>query len=689
MDVVETYKFTKKHSLIFHNSYLKLSIERYEIKDNKKNIVVYFSLYKYKYDKWILIEFFELRYIQDNESEYTKTKYCNIRIKEFYFESNNQRKWVIIVDIICNLYHKEKRRLENTTNIDSRFNPNESKLEKINILLIKPYNTRQEELINKYLLDSIQKKDLFNESILNSGDEKRNPFLVFSQLTNYYKSELSLDQIDGKGRYSWDLPMESPIFKFLRYLQGSYYLFLYPFRIQNRPNASANTTITKFIISRLNIDIDNIYVDQYGTRNQYALYIGVLFLKNLMECIIEYTPSDISYLQIIFNNSIEDCIKLINETLSLFRIMFKEMNPGLIETDLLFTSKKDLEYLDMIIKKYSFNNKFDEIQLIIMNTWCVIFSHVNKEYPEYSFKDTLDFDKMSFNTTRINNRYFYNYYLSNFNDDYLPTIIYKNYFDTLRINGLLIKEVNELYKVSNLRDMVSIQNIVNILRLKNFNRCIVLYNDITIQHFESLLSSSSSSFVVSQNSPNIIKLYDTQKTKNENIFVSLGEYLNLYLLFEHIDYFLYRTEFNEFEENDITENIENPEIPKLQYFSPLIFYYGQNKVVKEEETDYNYIGLYILLLFLTNSPSYTHILDNDNVRYIKSNSPVVQKFMEIIINRLKIDSKMFSNINMTREIGYHFRLIIVFKNGTEESSKTIIDFVTKLINQKDNVKQIK
>ena len=510
---IETYNFSKKQSLIFHNSYLRLTVERYEIKF--KIVTAYLSLYKYKHNQWVLMEFFELIFMQESsdEPDFKKTKYCKIRIRNFYFTT--KKNWIMIIDIMCMLYSKETQRRSSIA-LDTRFNTVSSKLDKIHIMFVNQSDPIQQQLINTYLLGALEKKNMFNENIRNG---KRNPFLIFSQFNKSHGNVLS--QIDGKGRYSWDLPMTSPIFKILRYLEGSYYLFLYPFYIDG--SQTPNTYITKFVVNKLGINLEKMTVGQYGSRNSYALLVGVIFLKHLMEFIIEYTISDISYLQIIFN-SVEDSVKLVNDTLSLFRDIYTQMNPDILEPGLLFTTTESLIYLEEIINNYNFDDKFDEIQVIIMNTWCRIFTQVNHELYKstYEFKDKLVLTP--FDTGVLDNRYFYNHYLQNFKDDYIPTVIFKSFFDTLRKTGFMIKDsIDEMDRISEIRDMVSIQNIVNISRIKNFNRCIVFYNDITPSNFRSLLDSDKIFDTWSLPSLSDQPILTTNTIINKNKFNSLNE----------------------------------------------------------------------------------------------------------------------------------------------------------------------
>lgn len=689
-DPIETYKFNKDHSLIFHNSYLRLTIERYEIKDN--NINTYLSLYKYKHSKWVLIEFFELIYIHDTpNSDFIQTKYCKIRIKEFYFET--KRKWVLLVDIMCHLYSKETKRL--TSSLGSRFNSVESDLNTLHVLLIKPTSELQKKLITKYLLDALESKDLFNEKLVNI-DEQRNPFLIFSQFNSNTK-ELKLNQIDGRGRYSWNLPLTSPIFKFLRYLEGSYYHFLYP--LNPYGFTTPNKEVSENIDEHMEISI-NPTNGRYGKRNHKALFFGVLFLKNLIECIMLYGPSDITYLQILFNDSVEDCIKLINDTISLFKSMYIDISELLkewygetnVDTEVSFTTNDDLKHVDTIMKNYNFDDKFDEIQVIIMNTWCRIFTNVNKDY----YKNTYDFNTeltYPFETSSIDNQYFYKYYMETFKSDYLPTLVFKCFFDTLKINGLLIKDTpDEMDRITKLRNRISRKNIINICSLKNFNRCLVLYDDMGDIDMKKSLSSIQTIkvSVVDDIYREMPELSDQYKIKN--FFSTLREYIELYLLFENIDQFLYDTEFQDLKNGEIdedTESIENPEVMKLQYRSPLIEYYKNQLPSIREDTqqEYYYFGIYILLLFFTNTPSYTHILDENVNKYKKSNSPVIEeflKFVKSIYPESKLDTRIFTNIEMTRKVGYNFGLYIITNEG-EINGTTIIGFVRQIIINLNNI----
>lgn len=494
-----------------------------------------------------------------------------------------------------------------------------------------------------------------------------------------------MDDVDGKDDKSWNLQMEPSLFSFLRFLEGSYHLFLYPVDVDGMPDRNIHYLEIKRVFNIEDKDLKH----RFGKINKYAVYLGVLFIAKLMACILIYGPSDISYIQLMFNN-VQSSINLIKDITLFFKTIYiEEYNDNIeVNIDSLFTSYKDFIHLTRILNNYDFYKKYKEIQDIVMTTWCIVFSSTEKEYQKREFFTKPDDTKINYKTTTLDNNYYCNYYKSIFSEDYIGTIIFKSLFRSLKNKGFFIPNENiidEMIEISINRNTISYMNVFNILKLKNINRSIVIYNDITFDNFKSFFDNDKKfkPYYHDNNKGDTFKLYDIFKIDKlkRSTLIKLDSYFNLYLLFEYIDYFLYITEFNEFTNQEVTD--KSNFTTKLQYFTPLLEYYTlRYKQLKKYKLDpieykefYN-IGVYLCLLLNTCSPTYKHILNNNELGYIASESAFIEPFFEV----LGMDINIFSNIGMTRKVGYHFELAIKYEqNGIEELFDNATEFVEKIM----------
>ena len=142
---------------------------------------------------------------------------------------------------------------------------------------------------------------------------------------------------------------------------------------------------------------------------------------------------------------------------------------------------------------------------------------------------------------------------------------------------------------------------------------------------------------------------------------------------EKIDFFLFKSEFEDKEEDDNQEEGElEEEIDKLQLNIKLIDYYEQ--YLTNNDKSILYIGLYIYFILKTNSPTFNMKFINNIERYRYSRSMKTDKFKSLIFDLLELSYDRFDKINFKREPGNHFKLIINGLNqyNIESFIKTIL-----------------
>lgn len=696
MSLIESYIFDSNHPLIINNGKTKLNIKIIDFKQNKINIYISFS------DQNNESKTFLVKYFFNNESKFHFiNKFNKIRITNFYLYNHQ---FIFDVDISMKLYNNNTLLL-----LDKRFNlgSDMEPISKISILLININNNMEfENYIKTNLLTTLSEKNFFTETVEDESDitsTDRNPFLIFTQKPNYEKNMI-IKNIDGKGSYSWDIPMELPLFNCLKYLQLSFLFFLYP-TIKNDNDATYNfTRQTQEIILENIEDLEYLISDlkdHFDHDNKIGLFYSVLFLKKLMENILIYSESDISYLKIIINDEL-NCIKLIQQVIQIWKEFFFSSNLEYeknVNYDQVFSEgKKHLYILEDVYKNCKFSDFYDKIQVFIMETWYLMIANTDKNFNNDDYnKDNLFKGNEAFSEEKtLNTYYFLKFYEKFYKINTISTRIFNSYMNSLeKVGAVNIKHdkkylLSELNIITKIRNNVCRNNILNLLRLKNFNRCIVFYSDYMKNDFRNKLKETIELDIESNIDFFEFAKYNKFVTTDYRLIKKYTEFdlhFYYYLLCEYIDQYLFQTEFDELDYNYETEIKETAnEIKKLQAYTPLISLYFEKKNSLKGEKDQKilkYIAIYIYLLMSSNKPSYNHILNNNeyNYNYSKSN------LFNIFENDIKpLD---FSSININRRIGSHFKLEIKLKDKKNPIEFLVIDlFVEYIVENIDNIQSI-
>jgi len=407
------------------------------------------------------------------------------------------------------------------------------------------------------------KKGLFYES----EHEIRNPFLIFTQ-NNDHKS-ITLTDITGRESISWDLPIEHPLLKIFGLLELGYYAFLYP-NLQ---------------------DSIGIFLDL--VKGDTALIIGIQYLYQFYKLVLLNGMSDILYLKPFFG-TLKSCLSLIQNIKDLFILIFN-INKDIILNDInkyietfgklkdvklneynkyyqeqeenLFTDENDIQILDIVIKTDLLTNSRirDKIKILIMNSWILLLSKTKTE--EYPSSDVINMD-------------YFNQFIQ---ENSLNTFIFNKYKEFLTKNGLLFKLddiINEFNDIKKVSQEVSHKQIINTCKIRNIDRCIILYDSPEKDHFIHLFND--------QNLFRDIPVF-------VDLFGELNDLFSLYLYIEKIDYFLFKTEFDDDkEEKRDLQEIESNE--KLQAHINLIGYYTDYLSKNKNNKPILNIGLYLYFI---------------------------------------------------------------------------------------------
>ena len=652
-----------------------------------------------------------------------KTKYCKLC-------NNNvlDNKGIIYNDktIYCSSNHMKS--YENLFN--TRFNPESStdSFDKLNILIIDShYKKEGEDQFLQYILND-KDTNFFRSNLFKDSEfDKRNPFLCF---TNKDK-KVSLNLIDGKSTLSWNLPYETPLFRYLGYLEFSFFCFIFPVNfIENNEQIDQrfklNWIIQQSIIEYQNdIDYSKI-IERYGLINPYSLIIGLYFLYNLQRLILINGTSDIKYLKTIFGDE-NTCISIIQKIRDLFIFIFymnknlilKELDiylnslgelkefknykryyndESIINNETLFINEDDLIPLDILLSFSLLSDQkiYDKIKSLIFELWIIILAQVKPDFYKHDLILDPTIPDIPFipKNHYIDNNYFYKsfYYFKNNN---LSDFLFNNYKLSLIKHGILfdkqdiIKEVSMINKFNNL---LSYQNIINICKIKNINRCIIFCNNIKeISNFEDLFKKNNNLYPLNQKLiflpwnhmlKSVTSVNESIPIKYINFLKKLEELFYKYLILEVVDDFLMISEFKE-EEKEEEEEKGGKEIQKLQSYINLIEYYKQFILDNKDDNDmiiYNdilKIGLYIYFLLKTISPTFNIKLSSFN-KYKHSYSNQFINFKNFIFSLFDYKEDRFDFLIISRNPGNHFERQIIHNTMTT-TQRYIDSFINSII----------
>lgn len=516
--------------------------------------------------------------------------------------------------------------------IGTRFDSKTSIFNKLNVLILPSFLTKPLQRI-------LGEVNFFQRDLFYTSDyETRNPFLVFTQ--NDHKSTIKLNQITGRDSISWDLPIEHPLLKIMGLLELAYYSFLYP------PS-------TEDIVKRFLTDT----VDRYG--QNMGVIIGMEYLYHLYIIILWNGFSDIIYLKPLFG-TLKSCLLIVQYIKELFELIF-EINKDRILVKLeesfgTFSEYNEKLYatdtvvLDILMKSALFTDIriVTQVKLLIMNLW-ILIQGVNKEEEVEAPSSGL-----------INIAYFNQFVTRNS----LGNLISNDYKNSLQKNGLLFKSEdisNNISHIIKFSNEVYYKQIMNTSRIRNIDRCIILYDSQEKDHFINLFRDTSN-------------LYE-DIYKPVNLLGEIDDLFSLYLYIEKIDYFLFKTEFDNEEKEEEPKVASSESIDKLQMSINLLGYYNDHL-----SKDLN-LGLYIWFILKTNSPEFNTNLVNNTEYYRYSTSPKTDKFKQLLFDQIGIPYNKFDHISLKREPGNHFKLVI---NGKHQFY-SIDTFIIHLLKSNDTV----
>lgn len=468
--------------------------------------------------------------------------------------------------------------------------------ENIDILLIGLDHGDKERLLNNNLVKSLNKySEYFNKEpilVKQPSNEynitRRKPFLIFWESTYLENENILVKDINGFDSKSWNLPCEDEIISSFQFLETAYFLFLFPVDYNNENQilkyleGQDNTkaiNIQKNLIAKHGIK--TIDIKQYGLKNPAALRVGFVFLKRLINAIIQTGELNLKYMETIIPNT-KQCEKIINDVKEIiFKIISLEVKKKQAEDilndkiknfggdytfvynmivpqtiDDVFKNNNHLFLMNIISENGELYNYYEIIKTFIIKIWTIISSNVNPDLIEYN-KLHFFVDDNNKNIEIINNQYFRSILEQLKTDETIsiPTLIYTKLI-RLCNDGFLLsyknyKDVKNDSPFLQLRNIIFFQNMTNICLSTNIKRCIVFSGDAHIKGINEIIKNQ---YILDYS----IDIYNIRTVKDNELFsdivqnlfsedtkLFLKEIRNkilLYLFYEKIDKWLWKTE---------------------------------------------------------------------------------------------------------------------------------------------------
>lgn len=597
----------------------------------------------------------------------------------------------------------------------------DSNIKKLDIFLIGEDHGFKEDLLHNNLKDCLNNFSNEFNSIEFEGNIKRKPFLIFWEDLSKNNKEISINisEINGRTTKSWFLPAETDLISCFSFMDSAFISFI--FRVnydQNEIPSNYDFHIENLSIASMH-GIDKINFKLYGYLSPLSYNLSWSYTDLLLSSLLQNNLST-EFLKIIIPD--DKVIKeMINDLRELYIILVKQNRDFLIkkveqkvrlllknnnmnqdeiyqeffqnifpkDDTILFTKEKHLELLKIIQNNLTFTN--DEIrtkiEIFVVKYFLKISSYVNPDKVTFPYDLDLSYniDINRIFQSEINLNYFSKLiYDIKFNIPIdIPTLLFLTYYNNLR--NLNFTKRSLFVK---LRNAIVAQTMIDICNISKIERCIIIHggdhtNDlIKIFKKNSLTQKIDYSFyqyettkmnnIIFFNSIDTIDYYDEMVTKIKKYI----QRLYLYFMLESIDIWLYETEYNK-SLAIIYPNIHS--FKKLQYYSKLLNFFNkkftdQSLFIKEYDLKIqNLFEMYIYLTISTNYPDYLKNFD----KYLISSDNQSYKIKE------------FQNLNITRNNGDPFNLIILFKDNTENSYTNIYDFMYVILNDTMNIISIK
>lgn len=542
-------------------------------------------------------------------------------------------------------------------------------------------------------------------------------FLVlWENYANKLVPVLNINELNGKNSNSFKVPAESQLIAGFSFFESSVILFLFPIKYNERTNSpiyenDINIEITSKILNIVNsyhgetVEMNKERLKKYGYNFPHGIFFSWTFIATLLTAIID-NNWDLNFLKVLFkddnkilyfkDNLIQFLFKLIknnsNEFINVINEVVKQLilinnledNENtknnllellLLDEEYLFKTPYHILLVKQILIYFNFSNVALDLRNFIIETFGLILSNINNindlnfsKQPEDLTINYYDLNDYNIDNNQISGEYF-SKIIQNLNKKLkidLPTSIFLKYFYNISQNGIYIlpEQLGNMFSYfEELRNLITIEHTIELYKKTKIENFIIFYGNGHIDHLiESTLHYKKHEIINSKNE--IYTSYNNNKlnflTEIEKEFVTaqfisfledIKKLLIYYLELEFIDYWFYDINNNKQSSNLIFES------KKLQYYSELHQKFNEVNDLefsKEKEIEIiNNIGIFLSLIYLTNTPTNFDKLIGNDLTYLRlTNESQFYPFIQKYIGK---DNLQYLKIVYNRKIGVFFK----------------------------------
>lgn len=476
-----------------------------------------------------------------------------------------------------------------------------------------------------------------------------------------------------------------------------------------------NIEITSKILNIVNayhgetLEMNKERLKKYGYNFPHGIFFAWTFIATLLTAIID-NNWDLNFLKVLFKDektiqyfkdnlikflfklikyNNKELVDIINNAVDLFiKKNNLENNENtknnlielfLLDEEYLFKTPYHLVILKQILIYFNFSKIAFYFRNFIIETFGLILSNINNindlnfnKQPEDITINYYDLNDYNIDNNEISGDYF-SKIIQNLNKKLkinLPTSIFLKYFYNIAQNGIYIlpEQLNNMFSYfEELRNLITIEHSIELYKKTKIENYIIFYGNGHINHlFESSLHYKKHEIINFKNS-----FFTPYKNKSLNFvneiekeFISaefltfienIKKFLIYYLDLEFIDSWLY--DINKKSTITIKKSSNlTIESKKLQYYSELHQKFNElNDLEFSQEKEIeiiNNIGIYLSIIYLTNTPTtFEKIIDND-LTYLKLTYE--SQFYPFIKKYIGKDNLQYLKIVYNRKMGKIF-----------------------------------